>query len=351
MASTPLAGKQGELQLDIELESKSLQVTKHYMLYPGTSVIREWLTLQNISDKPVQISQLSFLHSRLLGSVAQDLQFNYLTGGGNYNGSQLLKSEPMSADYQRVLDSRVGEQTLSYSWYLPLVFLLESQSHRGTGAGVGLSRALAFRNRRCQEGSRFGMSLELAGFEKDLAPGGKIETPKAFIATFSGGVDELGNQLLDWQYAYLWEFTNPEYFAKTRWAVDWPDPWVGDGGAPSADNWGRRLALDLRYVDLMRETGTDILWDDAGWYDKWGTWTAPDWKLANDFVRKHDMRWVLWYPTFLATPQSKVAQLHPDWLIPGSDVLEQSIPGTWLTGKTRLLNNASERLGRFSVAL
>ena len=73
----------------------------------------------------------------------------------------------------------------------------------------------------------------------------------------------------------LWEFTNPEYFAKTRWAVDWPDPWVGDGGTPSADNWGRRLALDLRYVDLLRETGTDILWDDAGWYDTVGHMERP----------------------------------------------------------------------------
>ena len=51
-----------------------------------------------------------------------------------------------------------------------------------------------------------------------------------------------------------------------------------EGGTPSADNWGRRLALDLRYVDLIRETGTDILWDDAGWYDKWGTWNGPDWQ-------------------------------------------------------------------------
>ena len=137
------------------------------------------------------------------------------------------------------------------------------------------------------------MSLELAGFEKDLAPGAQIETPKGFMAPFSGGVDELGNQLLDWQYAYLWEFTNPEYFAKTRWAVDWPDPWVGEGGTPSADNWGRRLALDLRYVDLLRETGTDILWDDAGWYDKWGTWNGPDWRRTNDYLRKHGMKWVL----------------------------------------------------------
>ena len=190
------------------------------------------------------------------------------------------------------------------------------------------------------------MSLELAGFEKDLAPGAQIETPKAFLATFSGGVDELGNQLLDWQYAYLWEYTNPEYFAKTRWAVDWPDPWVGEGGTPSADNWGRRLALDLRYVDLLRETGTDILWDDAGWYDKWGTWNGPDWKRTTDYLRKHGMKWVLWYPDFSGDAGVQVAQQHPDWLIPGQETLEQSIPETadW---QTQLLDDSVNAWGDY----
>src|SRR5581483_10641150 len=82
-------GKQGELQLDIELESPSLRVTKHYVVYPKTSVIREWVNLENVSDKPIRITQLDFLHSRLLGSSAADMQFNYMTGGANYNGSQL----------------------------------------------------------------------------------------------------------------------------------------------------------------------------------------------------------------------------------------------------------------------
>ena len=338
-------GAQGELQLDIELQSSGLRVTKHYVVYPGTAVVREWLNLENISDKPVHISQLDFLHSSLLTSAADDLQFNYLTGAGNYNGSQLLKSEPMGSDFQRVLDSKVGVQTLSYSAYLPLVFLLNQKSQEGIAIGWDYLGHWRFEI-ASQESTPLNLSLEVAGFEKDLAPGGKIESPKAFMATFSGGVDELGNQLLDWQYAYMWEFTNPEYFAKTRWAVDWPEPWVGDGGAPSADNWGRRLALDVRYVDLMRETGTDILWDDAGWYDKWGSWTAPDWKLANDYVRKHDMRWVLWFPTFLATPESKVAQQHPEWRIPGQDVLEQSIPATadW---QNQLLDDSVKSWGEF----
>jgi hypothetical protein len=340
-----IRGGQGELLLDIELESAALRVTKHYVVYPGTAVIREWLTLQNVSAKPVRISQLDFLHSRVLGSVADNLQLNYLTGAGNYNGSQLLKSEPVTADYSRTFDSKGGIQTLSYSAFLPLVFLLDRDRAEGVAVGWDYLGHWRF-DIGNQNGEPLGLQLEVAGFSKDLLPNAQMETPKAFMATFSGGVDELGNQLLDWQYAYFWEFTNPEYFAKTRWAVDWPDPWVGDGGTPSADNWGRRLALDLRYVDLLRETGTDILWDDAGWYDKWGTWNAPDFRLANDYLRKHDMRWVLWYPTFLATQESKVAQLHPDWIIPGQDVLEQSIPGTkdW---QTKLLNDSVNAWGDY----
>lgn len=338
-------GAQGELQLDIELESANLLVTKHYVIYPGTAVIREWLTIANSSAKSVRLSRVDFLHSGVAGLDAQDLEFNYITGGGNYNGSQLLKTEPMSATFHRTFDSKGGVQPGSYSSFLPLIFLSNRKASEGIALGWDYMGHWRF-DINGRDSARVDMALELAGFQKELQPGAKIETPKAFLATFTGGVDELGNQLLDWQYGYLWEFTNPDYFAKTRWAVDWPDPWVGDGGTPSADNWGRRLALDLRYVDLLRETGTDILWDDAGWYDKWGTWTGPDWKRTTDYLRKHEMKWVLWYPTFLATPESAIAQQHPDWLIPGQETLEQSISATadW---QKRLLDDSVSAWGDY----
>lgn len=338
-------GAQGELQLDIDLASSSMRITKHYVAYPGTSVTREWLTLQNKSEQTVRISHVDFLHTRLLGSMAQDLQFNYLTGGGNYNGSQLLKTEPITSMYTRTLDSNGGVQPGNYSSFLPLIFLLSPKTNEGVAIGWDYLGHWRFKIGD-QDGAPLDISLELAAFEKDLMPGSKIDTPKSFLATFSGGVDELGNELLDWQYAYLWEMTNPDYFAKTRWAVDWPDPWVGEGGTPSADNWGRRLALDLRYIDLLRETGTDILWDDAGWYDKWGTWNAPDWKRTTDYLHKHDMKWVLWYPTFLATPESTVAQEHPNWIIPGQETLEQSIVGT-VVWQQRLLDKSIKAWGDY----
>lgn len=337
-------GKQGEIEFNIELACAGIGVTKHYVVYPGTSVIREWLTIENSTNESIRISHVDFLQTRVLSSNVRDLQFNYLTGGGNFNGSQLLKSEPMNPAYHRVLDSNSGIQPGSYSGFLPLMFLLNQTT--AEGVAVGWDYLGHWRFEIGGEEGPLTMRLELAGFQKDLPPGGQVDTPKAFIAPFSGGVDELGNQLLDWQYGYLWDFTNSEYFAKTRWAVDWPSPWVGEGGTPSADNWGRRLALDLRYVDLLRETGTDILWDDAGWYDRWGTWNSPEWRRTNDYLRKHDMRWVLWYPTFLATPESKVAQQHPDWLIRGQDTLEQSIPETadW---QGRRLNRSVSDWGDF----
>jgi hypothetical protein len=316
-------GLQGELQLDLELESSGLIATRHYVVYPGSSVVREWTTLKNLSKRSIRLSHVNFLHTQLVAPADSDLQFNYVTGGGPYNGSQLLKAQPMNAGFRRSLDSNENSERLGYSSYLPLIFIRSAKTHDGVAIGWDYLGHWQF-----ELDKQFGIRLELAGYEKELPPGAQIDTPKAFITTFSGDVDDLGNQLIDWQYEYLWDFTNPDYFAKTRFAVDWPGPWMGEGGTPSADNWGRRLALDLRYIDLLRETGTDILWDDAGWYDKWGSWAAPDWKQTTDYLRKHDMKWVLWYPTFLATPESKTGQQHSEWIVPGEKWLDQSIPAT-----------------------
>lgn len=319
--------EQGELQFDLAVKGGSFEVTKHYVLYPGTGLIREWLTIRNASSSTVHLTAPYFLNAKVDLPKASQPELDYITGAGNYNGSQLLKIEKITPAYNRTFDSHGFVQPESYSSYLPLIVIRGSKN--GTGMAVGwdyLGHWTAKVEHR--SGDSVGVSLQVAGYDKQLAPGDQIETPKAFTETFAGDLDTLGNLLLDWQYQYLWDYTNPDYFAKTRWAVDWPSPWMPDGGTPSADNWGRRLALDMRYIDLMRETGGDILWDDAGWYDKWGSWAAPDWRRTTDYLKKYGMRWVLWYPTFLATPESVVAQRHPDWLIPRRPVLEQSIPAT-----------------------
>lgn len=320
---------QGELQLDLTLRTGSIEVTKHWRVYPNTAIVREWLTISNLSNKDIRINDLFFLNTRLLGANPDRLELDYISGGAPFNGSQLLKTEHVNRSYQRVFDSDIGVQRFdrAYSAYLPLTLLRDPTSEDNLAIGwdyMGHWRLRVGDHTQDQ----IGIALEVAGYDDLLRSGQHIETPKAFAAALSGNLDEIGNQILDWQYQYCWEFTNPAFFGKARWVVDWPGPWFGSGGQPSGDNWGRRLALDLRYTDLLRECGGDILWDDAGWYDRWGSWNSPEWSLTTEFLRKHSMQWVLWFPTFLATPESAIAQEHPNWVIPHKWFLEQSIPDT-----------------------
>jgi len=340
---------QGELQLDLKLRHGPLVVTKHYVAYPGSPVIREWLNISNDSTKPVRLSNPGFLESRVLTAEVGKLDLYYMTGGGAFNGSQLLKREKMNTTYAHTFDSYdpsdAGSRGMSYSAHLPLLVLHDPQDKHGIMAGWDYLGHWIFKVGN-YDGSPVNLSIQVTGYNRELKPGESIETPKAFTGVFSGDLDAMGNQLLDWQYEYLWDFTNPNYFAKTRWAVDWPSPWAPAGGTPCAENWGRRLALEFRYVDVLRETGGDILWDDAGWYDKWGSWTGPDWRPVNEYLAKHGMKWVLWYPTFLATPDSKIGQQHPEWLIPKQDVLEQSLKATadW---QRQILDRSVEAWGDF----
>jgi hypothetical protein len=327
--------KNGELQLDIELNTDSVGVTKHWVAYPDTGVIREWISVQNRSRKRIGLQNVFFLNTRVLGVAANRLEVNYITGGGNFNGSQLLKTKRLDRTSPLIFDSNVGVQKGNYSAYLPLLLLRDPQRDSTLAAGWDYMGHWQL-NVGASANDPVNVALEIAGYDEKLSPGAQINTPKSFIGVLSGDLDDIGNQVLDWQYRYFWDLTNPDYFGKTRWAVDWPPPWVGPGGTPSADNWGRRLALDMRYVDLLREAGGDILWDDAGWYDQWGSWNGPDWSLATAYARKHDMRWVLWYPTFLATSESRVGQEHPEWLISREMEFEQSIPATGAWQKSLL---------------
>ncbi len=333
--------KQGELQLNIRLRGGPVEVTKHWVIYPQTAIIREWLTIDNVSQREAHIEDLFFVNTRVLGSRPDALELAYVSGGGNFNGSQLLKTERLSRSYARTFDSDVGVQSGNYSAYLPLLLLRDVQSDHVMALGWDYMGHWTLQV-GSHGGEQVGVAMQVAGYDGHLPPKGRVTTPKAFTAAFYGDLDNIGNQILDWQYRYFWEFTNPDYFGKTRWAVDWPDPWIGDGGTPCADNWGRRLSLDLRYVDLLRECGGDILWDDAGWYDRWGDWTGPDWQLTTAYLRKHNMRWVLWLPTFLAKPESKVAREHPKWVIDGRMAFEQSIPETAIWQK-KLLDQCVSR--------
>jgi hypothetical protein len=96
---------QGEIQLVVSLKNDVLQVDKYYVVYPQTGIVRQWVKFQNISSHSLVVSDPYFLSDRLQVDEASTLTLRYMTGGGYFTGSQILKQVALSPTYARTFDS------------------------------------------------------------------------------------------------------------------------------------------------------------------------------------------------------------------------------------------------------
>ena len=120
--------------------------------------------------------------------------------------------------------------------------------------------------------------FRVAGHKQTLAPGQVITTPKAFTGLFRDDLDHAGNECLDWQYRYLWDYTREPWFPAIRmlgyWmnGTGWGQPGVGwTGGKPDLPSAFRKV---FRVADLMQSVGADVYHRDWGWWDRAGDWNG-----------------------------------------------------------------------------
>jgi hypothetical protein len=320
--------KQGEIQLVVRLESDPLQVEKTYVVYPHTGIIRQWVSFKNISSHSIKVSNPSFLSDRFKLDEAGKPTLNYMTGGGYFTGSQILRQTTLSTTYARTFDStdkaeRIEVGGSSYGDAMPWGSGAYMQWFCVTDAAQGgLYVGFDYYGRWAADiGNYFGsagyVGLRVAGYEKELAPGESLLTPKAFTGVFSGDLDSMGNQLKDWQYQYLWDYTDNDYFARIRYQTEmqWQNEKSDvDWGGGTQDNWDFRMAAAFRAIDLMRSTGADILWQDAGWHDYLGDNDGPDFREAKKYMSKSGDGLAVWWPLYTVSEHSKVYRQHPEWL-------------------------------------
>ena len=95
--------------------------------------------------------------------------------------------------------------------------------------------------------------FRVAGYEKTLQPGESLTTPLAFVGLFQKDLDEAGNECLDWQYAYLWDYTRPGWFPGIRMLGWWwkGTPWkipptLGTGSNGDTASAFRKVFRQLR---------------------------------------------------------------------------------------------------------
>jgi Melibiase len=489
--------RQGELQLDLTLQRDSLAVTRTYVVFPGSSIIREWTELQNVGSTPLKLTDPEFLNTSVRMGDPAVLDFDWMTGGDNAHGSWVLKTEELTAEKPRHFDSydpfpvrgmcgdfvddrpnvtillndrqiwpapgqafvqnaaravpfeasaqvQEGDRiiflvapnrafdnldfdpTIIYSsgethvaskefsnlqgqngWYYQFVdngkftdlvfddrhnaWRVRKEDELGPFVALGVQRGgltedsaliwtaaksggvrlrggicsgplsadgksgfragsssyapwVALYNRSNKDGLFIGWDyfghwassyaldssgrvtahMHVAGYNRNLLPGEKVHTPKAFVGVFQGDLDDAGNALLDWQYRYLWDYTRDGWFPAIRMLGDWwkgtswglpQGSWTGGGG-----DYESTFRKVFRLADMMREVGADVYHRDWGWWDVAGDWNGPDFRTMGDYLRKSDMGQLIYAFLYTVDPKSKVAREHPDWVLNnGSD--------------------------------
>ena len=492
--------KHGEKQLDITLQRNSLQVTKSYVIYPGSSLVREWLAFKNAGNTSIKVIEPSMLNVAFQPGEPKSLDFLWMTGGECVPGCWTLKTdkldakpakfdsyEPMPIDPGKVhptgdgvnakillngkqvwpesgwafsahsmskipfdfdlnikqgdnlvflvsananigFDTTALDPSISYAdgethvasqefsseqgksgWkyqyiengkFVDLVYYPEASQWRkaqdnathtpfigaaavhpdanqdvtrvwtapkngrvhisgsicntGNFAGGGeygprpgsgsYAPWYALYDRDSRNGVYIGWDyfghwrssfnldngdvwgrLIVAGHKQTLNPGESFSTPKAFTGLYTDDLDNAGNEVLNWQYRYMWDYTREGWFPAIRMLGYW---WKGTGwmwqqysGYQDIDSTVRKV---FRTADLMRYCGADVYHRDWGWWDKAGDWNGPDWNITREYLEKSGMGQLIYAYVYGPEGGSKVATEHPDWMIGG--LLDMSKP-------------------------
>ncbi|MGD0113866.1 MAG: malectin domain-containing carbohydrate-binding protein, partial [Armatimonadota bacterium] len=261
---------------------------------PGTSVLRLWVELESVSGEPVGPSHIPF--SLRLIDAAPLTQY-WMIGGNSAEDQGMMKSASIGAPYHQEI---AGWSTCAFmpwmafqrsspsgdGWFLALEYLVNWRMvvERGASGPVTVSSAIP----------------DLAAVR--IKPGERIALPTVTIGAFSGDLDDMAARVYDWQYEYLWNYTNMDFYARPKWAVPWTFC-----AQNLQEQFGERLAYLDMDADLARAVGFEMLWDDAGWsaFPGWpddnyhtvfdSTYEGPDFSQTLRYLRKSGMNWLAWF--------------------------------------------------------
>lgn len=293
-----VVGGRPAVELEFALRNGGLSACLHIQAYPGTSILRQWVELENATAADVPLDSSALFSLALPGEALRESTLHWMYGGTSRPNQGVMESAPIPETYHRAL---LGDRTDNYVPWMAIT----QRKGSAPGGGVFLTLdhlgtwmlALDVVNGSGQ------ISASLPELEdRTLGAGQRIYLPKVTLGVFDGELDDMGRRVYDWQYAYLWDYTNNDFFARTKWTV----PWFFCS-RNLQEQFAARLAwLDMQ-ADLMRTMGMELLWDDAGWskYPGWPiadsyavvfspSYEGPDYAETLRYFGKMDMTWLLW---------------------------------------------------------
>jgi len=295
-ATKARAGGQPVAMLELDLARGNMVVRYRVIAYPGTSVLRQCVELENGGQAPITAAA-TLLTIPVRSDDAEPLTHYWMIGGNSHEDIGLMHRAPVGADYRQEL---AGQATYAF---MPWTALRRSRgAHDGWFVELDYLANWGITVAREGEGpAHLTVAVpDLAGVS--LAPGQRFALPMVTLCAFAGDLDDMMTRSYDWQYRYLWDYTNMDYYARPKWAVPWTFCVQN-----LQEQFGERLAyLDMN-ADLMRAMGFEMLWDDAGWSsynglppDNYGsvfspTYEGPDFRQTRRYLDKMGMGWLAWF--------------------------------------------------------
>ncbi len=275
--------------LIFDLSNGACDMQVHLTAFPGTPIIRLDNYLVNTTDSVALLPEYKPFQLRLdLANSPGNLYWM------TYEGSIGLSTEKITTGTEKILN---GTAT---SPFLPWLGLT-------TGERGGLFTSLEYIGKwtlktASPDGSTVEMSANVAELaDYRLAPSEKISLPSLVLGVFENTLDDMSRHVYDWQYAYMWDMTNYDHYARARWATEW---FVS--GLNLQDQFtGRVSASGMESIENARDMGYDMIWDDAGWTvteptpgtpkpDFWKPKDGPDFAPMLRTIEKQQMDWNLW---------------------------------------------------------
>lgn len=299
-------GGRAVAELTMAVRLRSMLVRLFVVAFPGTSVLRQWFEVENESIARVERLEFQPFYFRLSIPQPNDIYYAEWFGGGkpvHESGGLLRKAFTMTyyEPYTLHLESEMTAE------YVPLLLLT-----RDYGPKDGLMMALDYAGPWSADALRpDGYSAEDyldvrfqidGGAKLQLAPYERAFTPVVTLAAYAGHRDALMKTVFDWQYTYLWDYTNPDYYAKTRGL----GRWVYSSRCLTEQFHYRTAVMNLE-GNLCQESGYEIVWDDAGWSalpfypdDAYASvfqnnYEGPDHRPSQKYFRKAGLKWLLWF--------------------------------------------------------
>lgn len=316
----------GSVELIVEMARDSLVAHLHYVGFPGTSIIEQWVQVENRGK--TELGNLTALDSfsTSMRPSRDPLTLYWVQG---LNPPDPDKTKPHQVPTLRLMSARVTdgiEQVVqsggrsseaSMGW-----FALASPSLR-EGLFGGIEWSGAWRLRAARANNQTMLEAGITGVSQNLAPGQIFESPRRFVGFYRGDLDNAANASHAFARTFLLR-PRPANFPWTQY-----NTWF----AYYTDLDEDRLRHE---VDTAAALGLEIFYVDAGWYEgspshadfSWGlgSWRENRAKFPSglaafsDYVHGKGLKFGLWVEPERVDLQyvGPGKEISRDWLSPGT---------------------------------